>query len=136
MNLSVYNFCLNIYLCSLTTVIKHILPQLLLSMNIHSRPYIHYLTLNDQNRPTYWMFRHVLPQSGRLGDPEPLEVNRKFHIENFHTIIKPPDQSSLERKTPKERLHKLFESHLANRYSHQLLNRKSFLSKPLMKLNK
>ena len=95
------------------TVIKHILFRLLLSMNIHSKPYIHYLTLNDQNRPTYWMFRHVLPQSGRLRDPEPLDVNRKFPYKNFHTIIKSPDQSSLERKTPKERLHKLVESHLA-----------------------
>ena len=95
------------------TVIKYILFRLLLSMNIHSKPYIHYLTLNDQNRPTYWMFRHVLPQSGRLRDPEPFDVNRKFSYKNFHTIIKSPDQSSLERKTPKERLHKLVESHLA-----------------------
>ena len=95
------------------TVIKYILFRLLLSMNIHSKPYIHYLTLNDQNPPTYWMFRHVLPQSGRLRDPEPLDVNRKFPYKNFHTIIKSPDQSSLERKTPKERLHKLVESHLA-----------------------
>ena len=54
------------------------------------------------------------------------------------TFFKSPDQSnnsSLERKTPKEGLHKVVESHLVNRYSHQLLNRKSFLSKHLMKLN-
>ena len=53
------------------------------------------------------------------------------------TVFKSPDQSnnsSLERKTPKERLHKVVESHLATRCSHQLLDRKSFLSKPPMKL--
>ena len=47
--------------------------------------------------PTYWMFRHVLPQSRGLGDPEPLEDDRKFPYREFPykgvPVVKSPRQN-------------------------------------------
>ena len=67
------------------TVIKHILFRLLLSMNIHSRPYIHYLTLNDQNRSYLLEVRHVCHSPGDSETLNLLKMIENSHIENSHT---------------------------------------------------